>query len=453
MNKKIFPEDFFDLPNKQDYSFDPKNRPKKKDHPKLINPSSTLNIRPSGINEIKEEDIEESEEHIQLKKNNLKIVIPDKSNDELEPSTSGSSNVKLSPNTPPTLICTDKKKYDLYPKYKSTPNYKKMKKNEQLKEEEKYKITAHFTNEENCNHSSKEKNRIRRPSTPIISRYKNMYNPSILTCENKNIDKYKFNYNFETNKKGVIIPKVEKGINAIQRKNLFNVGHSNANNNNNNKEKNKNNNSKTNINPTTSRIEQIFGTQGKSQKNSSLVSLKNNINQKYINKTKDKDDIKINNFKKNKNYSFIENQNIDNKKKKVKIYRANTAKNKYVIESSFRNKKVKENGFDKGNNKNQIDREHNKERKKNNSFNKKSFIPYIPVKHISNVQNQLETEINNLFQILPEDFEKYPEIKNNFDLIVKKIHGIKEYIYKNTHENFRKKKTNISLEQKQKVIK
>ena len=151
MNKKIFPEDFFDLPNKQDHSFDPKNRPKKKDHPKLINPSSTLNIRPSGINEIKEEDIEESEEHIQLKKNNLKIVIPDKSNDELEPSTSGSSNVKLSPNTPPTLICTEKKKYELYPKYKSTPNYKKMNKNEQLKEEEKYKITAHFTNEENCN--------------------------------------------------------------------------------------------------------------------------------------------------------------------------------------------------------------------------------------------------------------------------------------------------------------
>jgi hypothetical protein len=442
MNKKIFPEDFFDLPNKQDFSFDPKNRAKQKDHPKLINPSSTLNIRPSGINEIKEEDIEESEEHIQIKRNSLKIIIPDKSNDELEPSTRGSSNVKISPNNPSRLIFTEKKKYDLYPKYKSTSNKKN--KNEQLKEEEKYKITAHFTNEQNSKYSSKDKNWIKRPSTPIINRYKNIYNPSPFTCNNKNTDKYKFNYNFETNKNGVIIPKGNKKIQTIQRKNLFNVGHTN----NNNKEKKNNNNSKTNINSASSRVEQIFGTQGSSPKNASLVSLKNNLNQKIINKAKD--GIKINNFKKTKNYSFIENQNFENKTKKLKMFRAKSAKNKYVIESSFRNKK--DNGFNKNNNKNQIEREFNKERKKINSYNKKKFIPHIPVKHISNVQNQLETEMNNLFKILPEDFDKYPEIKNNFEIIVKKINGIKEYIYKNTQNNFRKKKNNINMEQEQEVI-
>ena len=199
--------------------------------------------------------------------------------------------------------------------------------------------------------------------------------------------------------------------------------------------KKKKNNSKTNINSASSRIEQIFGTQGSSPKNVSLVSLKNNLNQKIINKAKE--DIKINNFKRTKNYSFIENQNIENKARKQKMFRANTAKNKYVIESSFQNKK--DNGFN-NNNKNQIERELNKERRKNNSYNKKKFIPHIPAKHISNVQNQLETEINNLFKILPEDFDKYPEIKNNFELIVKKINGIKEYIYKNTRNNFRKKK-------------
>ena len=51
---------------------------------------------------------------------------------------------------------------------------------------------------------------------------------------------------------------------------------------------------------------------------------------------------------------------------------------------------------------------------------------------------------NFRFKILPEDFEKYPEIKNNFDIIVKKIDGIKDYIYKNTHDSFRKKKNNIT---------
>ena len=67
------------------------------------------------------------------------------------------------------------------------------------------------------------------------------------------MDKNKFNYNFETKKNGVIIPKEEKAINKIKRQNLFKVGHINNNN------RNKKNNAKNKINPTSSRIEQIFG--------------------------------------------------------------------------------------------------------------------------------------------------------------------------------------------------
>ena len=100
INKNIFPIDFFEeypdqKPNQQ-------NIPKQssKDHPKLLNPANTIKIVPSKIKEIKEikeETIEESVDHSQMKKNNLKIIIPDNSNEDIEPSTSGS---KISQNTP-----------------------------------------------------------------------------------------------------------------------------------------------------------------------------------------------------------------------------------------------------------------------------------------------------------------------------------------------------------------
>ncbi len=260
------------------------------------------------------------------------------------------------------------------------------------------------------------------------------------------MDKNKFNYNFETKKNGVIIPKEEKPINKIKRQNLFKVGHINNNN------RNKKNNAKNKINPTSSRIEQIFGTQGNSPTNSSLISFKNNLNQKVINKTNDcqilNQNIKKNNLKKNRNCSFIEKQKMENQKNK-KMHRAKSTKNKYKFiydePNSFRNKK--KNGYNKEDNKNKKGKEQNKninETKRNHSYNKKIIIPFLPVNKLSNVQNQIETEINNLFKILPEDFEKYPEIKNNFDIIVKKIDGIKDYIYKNTHDSFRKKKNNIT---------
>ena len=54
INKKIFPEDFFDLTNNQDELDHPKNKSKQKDHPMLLNTSNTIKIIPNVINEIKE---------------------------------------------------------------------------------------------------------------------------------------------------------------------------------------------------------------------------------------------------------------------------------------------------------------------------------------------------------------------------------------------------------------
>ena len=69
-------------------------------------------------------------------------------------------------------------------------------------------------------------------------------------------------------------------------------------------------------------------------------------------------------------------------------------------------------------------------------------LPYLPEKKnkLSNMKSQLETEINTLFNILPENYEDYPEIANNFKLIFQDIYGLKEYLHKNTQRNFRSQK-------------
>ena len=109
----------------------------------MINPAQTIKIIPSKINdikEIKEEAIEESIETSQIKKPNLKLIIPDNSNDELEPSTSGS---KLSQNTPSNspLVCVEKNKN------KDNEKFFALNKNDDnvIIDEEMFKVTPHFT--------------------------------------------------------------------------------------------------------------------------------------------------------------------------------------------------------------------------------------------------------------------------------------------------------------------
>ena len=86
-------------------------------HPRLLNPAQTIKIFPSKINEIKEikeEAIEESIENSQIKKPNLKLIIPDNSNDEIEPSTSGSKHSQNTPSNSPSFTSKKVKKMKIF---------------------------------------------------------------------------------------------------------------------------------------------------------------------------------------------------------------------------------------------------------------------------------------------------------------------------------------------------
>ena len=226
-NKYIFPLDFFDSPPEK--GEEKSSKVPQKQHPKIINPANTIKIKiPSKVNEIKEikeETIEESIENSQIqpiKKNNLKIVIPENSNDEMEPSTSGS---KISQNTPSNspLIYMEKNKKNEEKKIillnKNDNNI--------IKDEELLKITPHFINENKASSESvKVEYCLKRPITPNIFNSKKMNSP--LTCDNKCFVNYKFNFNFETKENGAISPKdkwEEKKIKKIP--NGFRIGNKN----------------------------------------------------------------------------------------------------------------------------------------------------------------------------------------------------------------------------------
>ena len=64
-------------------------------------------------------------------------------------------------------------------------------------------------------------------------------------------------------------------------------------------------------------------------------------------------------------------------------------------------------------------------------------LPFINEKKVSNVQCKVEEELNNLFKNIPDNFEKDPEIKNYFHLLMNDIKNIKEVIFKKTQSSFR----------------
>ena len=441
-NKYIFPKDFFALDPEE--KINQSNKKNQKEEKKLLNPSYTIKIQSSRVNElndIKKEIIKDSLEQSNippLKKNNLKIIIQDNSNDELEPSTSGS---KISQYTPPNspLVYLEKNNK------KEENNFILLNKNDRniINDEELFKVTPHFINDNKVSIESAKKDiHPHRPITPNELNPKKAFTP--LTCDSKIKNKSKFNFNYEIKENGVILPKDKNNMKKIKK-----VGNSFRKGNKNNLLKHKDLNSDKKVCSNNS----IFS--GKrsqcdklnySPKNSSLVSFKNNIiqtspiqpkkNQK-INKInengnkkkliKEKSYNNIGNSKNKAKYVIIEDQH------KLKSSRPNSVKNIYYKNKDF-NQKFNN---DKNNNNN------NKELKKKmkniyNSIN----LPYLPEKKnkLNNMKTQIKTEINTLFNILPENYEDYPEIANNFKLIFQDIYGLKEYLHKNTQYNFRAQK-------------
>ena len=365
-------------------------------------------------------------EHTQQKKNNLKIIISDNSNDEIEPSTSGSKVSQNTPsNSPLTYIYKDKNENKKILLNKGDKNI--------IEDEELFKVTPHFINENKAScESLKGKNILKNPIIQNMDRCKKVKAP--LTCDNRCFSDYKFNFNFETRGSGVIVPKEknkneEKKIKKIS--NTFRIG---------NKNKDKNNHilkqdySSNKIYSRKSRQNQKMN---HSPISSSLISLKYDINQTSPQKIKQKS--KNNKNKLINDHSHINIRNnrnciINDNQKNIKSSRPKSVK---CISPQKKNLCHVDNINDISKNKqnNNI-----KKKKSSHSVNKNIILPNLPEKKIIYVKNQLETEFKNLVKILPDNYEEYPEIKNNLDLIFQNIYGLKDYIHRKTQYLFRPKK-------------
>ena len=275
------------------------NKQFQKEHPKHLNP------KVDAIREIKEETIEESLEHSQMpqiKNNKLKIIIPDNSNDELDPSINGSNISPYTPSNPPLLYIENIKK-------KEEDKIALLNKNDKniVNDEELFKVTPHFINDNKVScESVKEDYTFKRPMTPGTMNTKKTNTP--LTCDNKGFVKYKFNFNYETKGNGVIVPKDKEDEKKNGKApNVFRKGNRNKNNN----FKTKNNNNKQDIsnNNIFSRKESDYD----KSSHSPLRPIKNNkINRTIINSNKLINDNNHNDIKNKNKYckkcDIIENQ-------------------------------------------------------------------------------------------------------------------------------------------------
>ena len=359
-------------------------------------------------------------------------MIPDNSNDDIEPSTSGSKLSQYTPSNSPLII--DKTKNNegnrIIALNKNDTNI--------IKDEELFKVTPHFLNDNKTScESLKEESNLKRP---IVPKNDNNRIKSPLTCEHKCFSNYKFNFNFETKENGAIVPKdknkeEEKKMRKIS--NVFRIGNKNINKNKIlNVNKNFSNNKINSKNDSQCKLNQ-------SPINTSLISLKYNINQtspikplknkKIFNKNKVMSDNSHNNIKNNRKYVIIENQ------KKYRISRPNSVKD-ISPQKKIYNKNNKINDLNEDKKQKIYENNNNRKKKYSNSMNRNpTVLPKLNNK-IANIKNQLETECTNLIKILPDNYEEYPEIKNNLGVIFQNIYGIKDYINKNTQYSFRPKK-------------
>ena len=413
----------------------------------MLNPAQTIKILPSKINEIKEikeEPVEESIDNCQIKKPNLKLIIPDNSNDEIEPSTSGS---KLSQNTPTPsnspLIFIEKNKNKENGKFFSLNKID----DTEIQDEDILKATPHFTgdNKTSCESAQEQTEfnnlRLPPPSTASNENDKKMKIP--LTGDNKGYAGYKFTFNFETKENGAIVPKFNKDEKKILKiTNQFRIA--NNNNKNNALLKTKQKNKYININ------KKIYSTKDTKknlkEKDKDYSPLNTSINSiKYTNQESplkpvhniNNRQLRGNNKNKNENLNTDINSNkrcnIFDTKKRIRTSRPNSVKNiSPKKQNSSKNRIIDTEKF-------------KKERKKycNSSNKRTTILPYLNENKQNKqvkVKSKLENEVSNLFKMLPDNFYEDPEINNQMNLLMYNIAEIKEYIYKNNKCPFMKNK-------------
>jgi len=412
----------------------------------LLNPAQTIKIIPSKINdikEIKEEAIEESIETSQIKKPNLKLIIPDNSNDELEPSTSGSKHSQNTPSNSP-LVYIEKNKN------KENGKFFSLNKNDDniIIDEEIFKVTPHFTgdNKTSCESAKDqiENNNLKLPPNTCSENDKKM--KMSLTGDNKGYIGYKFTFNFETKENGSIVPKFSKEEKKILRiTNQFRL----ANNKNGNVNKNKN---------------RFINKQDSSNKIYSTKDIK--CKQKEKDKDKEKDysplNTSINSIKvinqesqlkqcqnRQNHFNIKEKNNFNteiNNKKRRNIFdtkrRIRTSSPKSVKNINKRQNSSRDRILDADKIK--------KERKKNciSSNRRTTILPYLTENRQIIVKSKLENEVSNLFKMLPDNYYEDPEINNHMNLLIHNIAELKECIYKNNKSAFRINKNNSAKNKK-----
>lgn len=266
--------------------------------------------------------------------------------------------------------------------------------------------------------------------TPGMMNTKKINTP--LTCDNNGFVKYKFNFNYETKGNGVIVPKDKEDEKKNGKApNVFRKGN-----------KNKNTYFKTkkiNTNKQDSSNNNIFSRKDSEYDKSSHSPLrpiknnKNNINKDKLISDNSHNDIGNKN-KYSKKCEIIENQ------QGLGTSRPKSVKNIYYknISPNFNMTNKNDSNQEKVNNINK----NGLKKKKSYSMSKNNMLPNIPDNRnkLSNMREQLETEVINIFNILPENFEEYPEIINQFQSIFKNISGLKDIIHKSTKCSFRPKK-------------
>ena len=382
----------------------------------------------------------------------MKLIIPDNSNDEIEPSTSGS---KLSQNTPTPsnspLIFIEKNKN------KENGKFFSLNKNDdtEIQDEDILKATPHFTgdNKTSCESAQEqtEFNNLRLPPPSTASNENDKKIKIPLTGDNKGYAGYKFTFNFETKENGAIVPKFNKDEKKILKiTNQFRIANNNNKNNAHLKAKPKN--KYININ------KKIYSTKDTKKnlkdKDKDYSPLNTSINSiKYTNQESplkpvhniNNRQLRGNNKNKNENLNTDINSNkrcnIFDTKKRIRTSRPNSVKNiSPKKQNSSKNRIIDTEKF-------------KKERKKycNSSNKRTTILPYLNENKQNKqvkVKSKLENEVSNLFKMLPDNYYEDPEINNHMNLLIHNIAEIKECINKNNKFPFRNRDKSINAKNK-----
>ena len=384
IQKNLFPEDFFGTQNQ--YTTIQTQKSKNREHPRIIIPN-LLKGNKSGplFSEIKEEKCEESSE-LTKNKTSLKIAIPyDNSIGDIS-TNGGSYNTPMTPMTPVMSVI------------QTEPN-KKFGNKGKMKD----RLISN-----NIPSSLNENNHIKDTQIDLSI-------PMAFT----------FNSKFKENQSKTV---ANNKINRINRINKFNK-----------REISEKSNKKKNKNKTL---------ENKSERNYSQ--------RKYTPRERIKsNDLRYRKNINNKSSSYIKNNNkqIEAEKKRntvenysqreIKRYSRNIYNlpyNERKVKSAKRNKAVNNIKIVKNinSNNNPLIKRSNSNNKKdlnNKSHSKCSISEYRNKKKELEVKSRVEKEINNVFNKLPEDKEKKPELNNKFQLFVKKRVDTKDVKNKKKTQN------------------